>query len=60
MGQITSTFRVIEGTRAVRKPAAVEAEFTTDGDVDALRQVARQLAEDLDHQFGMDASSLPE
>jgi hypothetical protein len=60
MGQVTTTFRVLEGTRAVRNPVAVEAEFAADDDVDALRRVARQLAEDLDHQFGMGASSIPE
>lgn len=59
-GQISTTFRVFEGTRAVRKPVAVEAEFAADDDVDALRRVARQLAEDMDHQFGMGSSSIPE
>lgn len=60
MGHVTSTFRLLEGTRAVRKPAAVEADFAADSDVDALRRVARQLAEDMDHQFGIGASSIPE
>jgi hypothetical protein len=55
----TSSFRQVPGTRAVREPVAVEAEFSADGDVTALRGVARQLADDLAHQFGMTGSTIP-
>ncbi|QUQ64617.1 AlbA family DNA-binding domain-containing protein [Kutzneria sp. CA-103260] len=56
----TTDFHVLSSTRAVRNPHTVEAQFAADGDVDALRQVARQLADDLDHQFGMQASTIPQ
>jgi hypothetical protein len=38
----------------------VEAQFSAEDDVAALRDVARQLADDLDQQFGVRGSSLPE
>jgi hypothetical protein len=44
----------------VREPVAVEAAFSAEDDIIALRSVARQLADDLDHQFGMSGSSIPE
>lgn len=56
----TQNFHVLSSTRAVRNPHAVEAEFAADDDAGALRRVARQLAEDLDHQFGVQASSIPQ
>nr|BFE53363.1 hypothetical protein GCM10017745_67900 [Saccharothrix mutabilis subsp. capreolus] len=38
---------------------AVEAESSADGGAAALRDIARQLADDLDHQFGIRASTIP-
>ncbi|MGW6936869.1 AlbA family DNA-binding domain-containing protein [Lentzea sp. NPDC054927] len=58
-GHYSQNFHVMPGTRAIRRPVAVEAEFSADGDAAALRDVARQLADDLDHQFGMRASTIP-
>jgi hypothetical protein len=37
---------------------AVEAQFSADDDADVLREVARQLANDLAHQFGIRVSAL--
>jgi hypothetical protein len=37
----------------------VEAQLAADDDAHALREVARQLAEDLDHQFGIRKSTIP-
>jgi len=45
-------------SRLVRHPAAVEAEFATDDDVESLRATARQLADDIDTQFGINGSSI--
>lgn len=49
----------VPGSCAVRRPVAVEAEFTADGDVAGLRDAARQLADDLNQQFGVRASTIP-
>lgn len=59
-GALTSLFHQVPGTRAVREPVAVEAEFSAEDDVTALRNVARQLADDLAHQFGMPGSGIRE
>lgn len=59
-GMTTSSFSRVPGSRALREPVAVETEFSADDDVVALRGVARQLADDLDQQFGMRGSSIPE
>lgn len=59
-GHFTTGFHVLSSTRAVRNPHAVETQFAADGDANTLRQVARQLAEDLDHQFGIQASTIPQ
>lgn len=53
-------FHRLPESRAVRKPVAVEATFSADDDINALRGVARQLADDLDQQFGLRGSSIPE
>lgn len=59
-GMASSMYHQVVGSRAVREPVAVEAAFSAEDDVTALRSVARQLADDLDHQFGMSGSSIPE
>jgi hypothetical protein len=59
-GMISSLFHQVPGSRAVREPVAVEAEFSAADDVTALRNVAHQLADDLDQQFGMPGSTIPE
>jgi hypothetical protein len=56
----SSFFSRVPGSRALREPVAVEAEFSADDDVDALRGVARQLADDLNQQFGIRSSRIPE
>lgn len=53
-------FHRAPGSRAVRKPMAVEATFSAEDDVATLRGVARQLADDLDQQFGLRGSSIPQ
>ncbi|KFZ76997.1 hypothetical protein ED92_38465 [Amycolatopsis sp. MJM2582] len=58
-GWTTSYFQRVEGSRSLRKPVAVEAEFSADDDVAALRAVACQLADDIDQQFGIRASTIP-
>ncbi|OXM45357.1 AlbA family DNA-binding domain-containing protein [Amycolatopsis alba] len=55
----SSSFERVGGSAPVRVPAAVEATFTADSDITALRDAARQLAEDLNHQFGKPDCSLP-
>ncbi|WP_367127863.1 helix-turn-helix domain-containing protein [Saccharothrix sp. HUAS TT1] len=45
-------------SRLVKRPAAVEAEFATDDDVEYLRAAACQLADDIDTQFGINGSSI--
>jgi hypothetical protein len=50
---------LVSGSRSVRVPMAVEAAFAATGDCLELRDAARQLAEDLNHQFGNPRSSLP-
>jgi hypothetical protein len=58
-GQYSQRFHVLPGAGAVHRSVAVEAEFSANGDAGALRDVARQLADDLDHQFGMRTSTIP-
>lgn len=55
----SSSFERVGGSAPVRVPAAVETAFTADSDVAALRDAGRQLAEDLNHQFGKSHCSLP-
>jgi len=55
----SSSFERVGGSAPVRAPAAVETAFTADSDVAALCDAARQLAEDLNHQFGKPRCSLP-
>jgi hypothetical protein len=50
----------VVGSRSVRRPIAVEAQLSAGDDVTALRGVARQLADDLDQQFGLKGSTVPE
>jgi hypothetical protein len=50
----------VAGSRPVRRPAAVEAQLSADDDVTVLRATARQLADDLDQQFGVKGSTIPE
>ncbi|CAM3748656.1 helix-turn-helix domain-containing protein [Kibdelosporangium persicum] len=59
-GRMNSMFRQVPGTRAVREPVAVETAFSAADDVVALRGAARQLADDLVHQFGVPSSSIPD
>ncbi len=54
----SSSFERVGGSVPVRVPAAVEAEFAADSDATALHDAARQLAEDLNHQFGKPTCSL--
>ncbi|MCP2099928.1 MULTISPECIES: helix-turn-helix domain-containing protein [Actinosynnema] len=56
---VEGEYRLVLGTRAVREPTAVETSFTAQDDDAALRQAARQLADDLDQQFGIRNSSIP-
>jgi hypothetical protein len=49
----------VGGSAPVRVPTAVEASFAAGSDVAALRDVARQLADDLNNQFGKPHCSLP-
>ncbi|MFF1608792.1 hypothetical protein ACFVYA_13525 [Amycolatopsis sp. NPDC058278] len=55
----SSLLERVGGSAPVRAPAAVEATFAADSDFAALRDTARQLAEDLNHQFGKPSCSLP-
>lgn len=50
----------VAGSRPVHRPVAVEAQLSADDDAAGLRSVARQLADDLDHQFGLKNSTIPE
>lgn len=50
----------VVGSRPVRRPVAVEAQLSADDDVTTLRAAARQLADDLDQQFGLRGSTIPE
>jgi Putative DNA-binding domain len=50
----------VPGSRPVRQPVAVEAQFSADDDVTTLRGSARQLADDLDQQFGLKGSTITE
>lgn len=59
-GTRDSRYSPVEEARGVRHLLAVEASFSADDDVAALRGVARQLADDLSQQFGMRGSSIPE
>lgn len=56
----SASFHQAPGSRAVRRVLPVEAQFSAEDDVEALRVVARQLADDLDQQFGLRSSSLLE
>lgn len=55
----SASFHQVPGSRAVRKVLPVEAQFSAEDDVEALRDAARQLADDLDQQFGLRSSSFP-
>lgn len=50
----------VSGCRPVRRPVAVEAQLSADDDIATLRGAARQLADDLDQQFGLKDSTIPE
>jgi hypothetical protein len=50
----------VSGCRPVRRPVAVETQLSADDDIMALRGAARQLADDLDQQFGLVSSTIPE
>lgn len=58
-GALSTLYHPVQEARGVRNPKAVEASFSADDDVTALRGVARQLADDLSQQFGMRRSSIP-
>lgn len=58
-GALNSLYHPVEESRGVRNLLAVEASFSADDDVAALRGVTRQLADDLSQQFGMRGSSVP-
>ena len=58
-GALSSMFHRVPATRVLRNPVAVDAAFSAEDDVTALRGVVRQLADDLDQQFGMGSSSIP-
>ncbi|RAS59217.1 putative DNA-binding protein [Lentzea atacamensis] len=60
IGGMSSLYQRVPGSRAVRNPVAVEAGFSAEDDVAALRGVARQLADDLNHQFGTSGSTIPD
>lgn len=60
-GLRASSFTIqVAGSRSLRQPVAVEAQMSAYDDVTALRSVARQLADDLDQQFGLKGSTIPE
>jgi hypothetical protein len=50
----------VSGCRPVRRPIAVETQLSADDDIMALRGATRQLADDLDQQFGLVGSTIPE
>lgn len=56
---LSSMFHRVPATRVLRNPVAVDAAFSAEDDVTALRGVVRQLADDLYQQFGMGSSSIP-
>jgi hypothetical protein len=58
-GPFALALRVAE-SRPVRRPIAVEAQLSADDDIESLRGAARQLADDLGHQFGLRGSTIPE
>ncbi|MGW4214998.1 AlbA family DNA-binding domain-containing protein [Lentzea sp. NPDC004789] len=60
IGGMSSLYQRVPGSRAVRNPVAVEAGFSAEDDASALRGVARQLADDLNHQFGASGSTIPD
>lgn len=55
---VRRSFHHLSESRLVRHPAAVEAEFATDDGIDTLQATARQLADDIDTQFGINRSSI--
>lgn len=58
-GYASASFHQVPGSRAVRRVLPVEAQFSAENDAEALRDTARQLADDLDQQFGLRSSSFP-
>ncbi|MEV7037604.1 hypothetical protein [Amycolatopsis sp. NPDC051061] len=58
-GPPNSQYHPVQQARGVRNLLPVEASFSADDDAAALREVARQLADDLSQQFGMPGSSIP-
>ncbi|MFK0244594.1 helix-turn-helix domain-containing protein [Amycolatopsis azurea] len=58
-GALSSLYHQVQGSRAVRRPVPVEAAFPADDDITALRGAVRQLADDLDQQFGIPGSTIP-
>ncbi|MFL6120006.1 hypothetical protein [Actinophytocola sp.] len=56
----SASFHQAPGSRAVRKISPVEGQFSADDDVDALRAAMRQLVNDVDQQFDLHRSSIPE
>jgi hypothetical protein len=58
---ITSqSYHCMPGSRALCDPVAVGAEFSADDDIAALRAVALQVADDINEQFGIRHSRIPE
>lgn len=58
-GALNQRYYPVQEAHGVRNLLAVEASFSADDDVAALRGVARQLADDLSQQFRMPGSSIP-
>lgn len=58
-GCVSALLRPVPGSRVLRHAWDVETGFAVEDDVTSLRHAARQLADDLNHQFGIRASSVP-
>ncbi|WHT23371.1 hypothetical protein N8J89_20530 [Crossiella sp. CA-258035] len=58
IGYMSNFMQVVPGSRAVRRPVAVEAELDPIGEVDSLRGFAGRLAQDILHQFGVERCAL--
>ncbi|WP_134662680.1 MULTISPECIES: helix-turn-helix domain-containing protein [unclassified Amycolatopsis] len=59
-GYVSALFGPVPGSRALQRAWDVETGYMAADDVPGLRNAARQLTDDLNHQFGIRASSVPE
>jgi hypothetical protein len=59
-GYFSQTMSLVPYSRSPRTITPVQAEFATGADAEALRAAARQLSEDLLHQFGIQNLMIPE